>query len=149
MARAFSIEDGGLDNQTSLNATKNRQFLDLDLSFAVKGAGDVYKKTAISAVKQSLKNLLLTQRTEKPFNPFMGANLNSYLFELADDATYGQIKHVIQEQIRVFEPRIDFTKLQVNVNPDADNNSLDITVIFNIINQGELVEFDFKLSRLR
>ena len=39
MARAFSIEDGGLDNQTSLSATKNRQFLDLDLSF--DGINDV------------------------------------------------------------------------------------------------------------
>ena len=147
MARAFSIEDGGLAKQSKTNATKNREFIDLDLSFAVKGAGDVYKKTAVSAVNQSLKNLLLTQRTEIPFNAYMGANLNSYLFELADDASVGQIKHAIQEQIRVFEPRAQVQ--EINCIPDADNNQLDISIIYNIINQGDQLEFFFKLSRLR
>ena len=39
--------------------------------------------------------------------------------------------------------------LGVNVNMEPDNNSAEVTVIFKIINTGELVEFTTVLSRLR
>ena len=69
MARAFAVEDTGLGKTTTVKHTKNREYIDLDLSFAKKGSGDVYKKNAIASVKQALKVLLLTQRAEKPFSP--------------------------------------------------------------------------------
>ena len=36
MARAFSVEDGKLDNQVTLNATNNREYIDIDMSFSAK-----------------------------------------------------------------------------------------------------------------
>lgn len=148
-SRAFSIEDGNLGNQATVSATKNREYIDVDMSFAKKGSGDVFKKTSAAAVKQSLKNLLLTNRTEKPFSPYYGANLQQYLFELADETTEGELQIAIENNIRAFEPRINPDNLRVNVDADPDNNTLNITIVFTIRNSNETVEFTTRLNRLR
>jgi len=149
MARAFSIEDGGLGNFSTVKSTSNNEYIDIDLSFAAKGAGDVYKKTAVSSVMQSLKNLLMTNRTEKPFSPYFGANLNSYLFELMDQGTINQMQNAIIQNIRVFEPRINSETLQVIPEVDENGNSVTLTIIFNIVNSSQSVEFTTRLNRLR
>ena len=147
-SRAFSLEDGNLTG-TTVRASSNREYLDLDIAFAAKGAGDVYKKEALASVKQALKLLLMTNRTEKPFSSSFGANMQSYLFELADKQTVSDINFAIRENIRVFEPRINPRTVQVKTNLDADNNSLEITIIFQVINSVDQVEFTTRLNRLR
>ena len=57
--RAFSIEDGNIGN-TSILTAKNNVYVDLDLTFAKKGSGDIFKKQHGAAVKQAIRNLLLT-----------------------------------------------------------------------------------------
>jgi len=74
--RAFSIEDGNLGSKTILTS-RAKSSKDIDLSFAKKGSGDVFKKEDAAAVKQAVKNLLLTNFSEKPFLPRFGGNLNS------------------------------------------------------------------------
>jgi len=147
-SRAFSLEDGNLTG-TTVRASSNREYLDLDIAFSAKGAGDVYKKESLASVKQALKLLLMTNRTEKPFSPYFGANMQSYLFELADKQTVSDINFAIRENIRVFEPRINPRTVQVKTNLDADNNSLEITIIFQVINSVDQVEFTTRLNRLR
>ncbi len=149
MARAFSIEDGGLGNFSTVKSTQNKEYVDIDLSFAAKGAGDVYKKNAVSSVTQSLKNLLMTNRTEKPFSPYFGANLNSYLFELLDQGTVNEMQNAIVQNIEVFEPRINPDTLQVIPEADINGNSVTLTIIFNIVNSSKTVEFTTRLNRLR
>lgn len=149
MARAFSIEDGGLGNFSTVKSTQNKEYVDIDLSFAAKGAGDVYKKNSVSSVTQSLKNLLMTNRTEKPFSPYFGANLNSYLFELLDQGTVNEMQNAIVQNIEVFEPRINPDTLQVIPETDINGNSVTLTIIFNIVNSSKTVEFTTRLNRLR
>ena len=79
MARAFSIEDGNTNVKT-IRSARSVSFLDLDLSFSPRPSGDLYKKNDAAAVKQAVKNLLLTNITEKPFNSQFGGNLNDFLF---------------------------------------------------------------------
>ena len=149
MSRAFSIEDGSIGNQNTVKTTQNREYVDLDLAFSAKGSGDIYKKTSAASVKQALKLLLLTNRTEKPFAPYFGANLQEVLFELADNQTLTETKFAIEQNIRAFEPRIDSTSLEVNIDLSPDTNSMTITIIFNIVNSNETVEFTTRLNRLR
>ena len=94
-------------------------------------------------------NLLLTNQGEKPFNPYCGGNLYNFLFELADPATEKNIIREIRNVIEVYEPRVDISSLRVIVNMQPDDNAVEVTVIFKIINTGELVEFTTVLSRLR
>lgn len=148
--RALSIEDGNLGSSTTLSGTRNREYLDIDLSFEPRPTtGDIYKKHNANAVKQAVKNLLMTNEGEKPFSPYYGANLNSFLFELAEVGAENDIIFNIRENIRVFEPRVNYRTLEVDVNIKPDYNAIAVTVIFQVVNTNETVEFTTRLNRLR
>lgn len=146
MAKAFSIEDGNLQTRT-LITSRNRLYKDIDLSFTKRPSGDIYKKTDAAAVKQAIKNLLLTTKTEKPFAPYFGANLNNLIFNLSEDFDDGQIKDVIVNAIGNYEPRAQVREVNVNLLPDA--NTVNVTVIFQVVSTNEEVQLDVSLTRLR
>ena len=130
MARAYSTEDTNLSK--SLIASRGTDYKDIDLAFAAKPAGDVFKKTDAAAVKQAVRNLLLTNRGEKPFQPDFGANLNEVLFNLDTEFDPDFVQDLIAEAIKNFEPRA--LVLSVSVSTDGDNNRLDATVEFQVVN---------------
>ena len=106
VTRAFAAEDGDV-NTVAITTARTSSYSDIDLSFTVKPSGDLYKKTDAGAVKQAVKNLLLTNNFEKPFQPYYGGNLSGLLFELASDPIEARtLKDQLMEQIEVYEPRI-------------------------------------------
>lgn len=143
--KAFSTEDGNL--QTSIISTRNRKYLDIDLSFEPKPSGEIYKKQDAAAVKQAVKNLLLTSRHEKPFQPNFGANLNSALFALDTDYDPEYIQDLIADAIKNYEPRARVIEISLYVN--SDQNSLDATIVFQVVNTLEVVSVEVALARLR
>ena len=145
MARAFSIEDGSLDK--SIVSSRNVDYKDIDLTFSAKPAGDIFKKIDAAAVKQSVKNLLLTSRGEKPFNNFFGSNLNSALFGLDTEFDPEFVQNLIFDAITNHEPRARVLSVTVQLKPE--NNTLDTTVEFQIVNTKEIVTLDVSLARVR
>ena len=143
--KAFSIEDGNLS--ASIVTTRNKKYSDIDLTFTAKPSGDVYKKFDAAAVKQSVKNLLLTSRYEKPFQPNFGANLNSALFALDTDYDPDYIQDLIAEAIAKYEPRARVLEISLNLQPET--NALDATIVFQVVNTNETVSVDVSLTRLR
>ena len=146
VTRAFAVEDGNL-NTTSLVTSRNRLYKDIDLTFAKKPSGEIYKKTDAAAVKQAVKNLLLTNKYEKPFKPEFGGDLNNLLFELVDNDTVYEIDGAIREAIKKYEPRARVRQVATNLQPDA--NSIGITITFQIVNTEEVVTLDTTITRLR
>jgi len=144
--RVLSTEDGNLQKST-LISSRTVNYLDVDLTFNKRPSGDIYKKKDASAVKQSIKNLLLTDFYEKPFQPFFGANLRAMLFELADEDTEEEVEENIRNAINKYEPRAEILTITVNVLPDQ--NDMRVSVYFKIINTQETVTFTTNLSRLR
>jgi phage baseplate assembly protein W len=148
--RVFSVEDRSLEKSSVVSATKNRDYEDIDMSLSVRPVtGDIYTKKNAKSVIQAIQNLLLTNRTEKPYSPYYGANLNNFLFELAEIGLEEDITNTIIENIRVFEPRVDYRTVEVDVDMKPDSNSIDLTIKFTIINTSEDVSFTTRLSRLR
>ena len=148
--RALSIEDTNLASASTVAATTNKEYSDIDLSLALKtSTKDIFKKHNAESVKFAVKNLLLTNQGEKPFNPYYGGNLYNFLFELADGGTERALVREIRNVLEVYEPRVDIPSLKVIVNMQPDFNSAEVTIIFKIINTGEQVEFTTVLSRLR
>lgn len=143
--RVLSREDGNLE--TSIILTRSRNYIDIDLTFEPKANGDIYKKKDAAAVKQSIKNLILTNHYEKPFQPRFGGNITSYFFELAYDETADEIRDDIIQAIEVYEPRAKIIDVIVNVLPDQ--NSVAVTIEFKVISTEELVTFTTTVSRLR
>lgn len=144
--RVLSTEDGNLQKST-LISSRTVDYLDIDLTFAKRPSGDIYKKKDAAAVKQSIKNLLLTDFYEKPFQPFFGANLRAMLFELADEDTEDEVEENIRNAINKYEPRAEILTISVNVLPDQ--NDMRVSVYFKIISTEETVTFTTNLSRLR
>jgi len=144
--RVLSTEDGNLQKST-LISSRTVDYLDIDLTFAKRPSGDIYKKKDAAAVKQSIKNLLLTDFYEKPFQPFYGANLRAMLFELADEDTEDEVEENIRNAINKYEPRAEILTISVNVLPDQ--NDMRVSVYFKIISTQETVTFTTNLSRLR
>lgn len=146
VTRAFAVEDGNLST-ASLVTSRTRLYKDIDLTFAKKPSGEVYKKTDAAAVKQAVKNLLLTNKYEKPFQPEFGGDLNNLLFELVDNDTVYEIDGAIREAIQKYEPRAIVRQVATNLQPDL--NSISVTVTFQIVNTEEIVTLDTTIMRLR
>ena len=146
VAKAFSIEDGNLSNRTLIGA-KSRSYSDIDLTFAKKPSGDIFKKTEAAAVKQAVKNLLLTNRLEKPFTVDYGGHLNDFLFELTTDVDVDQLSDRIIHVVHTYEPRAEVLDVSIKLNPN--NNQVSATVTFQVLSTNEVVELDVSLARLR
>ena len=145
-SRAFSIEDGNIGNKSILTS-RREEYSDIDLSFVKKGSGDIFKKSSGAAVKQAVRNLLLTNFAEKPFLPRFGADLNSMLFRLSSDIDDDTLEDDIIKAIETFEPRARVLNIKSNISPDT--NEVSVTVTFQIINTSEEAFVDVSLTRLR
>jgi len=146
MARVFSIEDGTLDT-AGITVSRNKVYRDLDLTFAKKGDGDVFKKSDAAAVKQAVKNLLLTNFGEKPFTPRFGGNLNDFLFNLDTEFDELEIEDNVMQAIANFEPRAILRDVSATLLPDQ--NSVNVKVVFQVVNIQETQELSINLTRLR
>ena len=146
MAKAFSIEDGNLSN-VSVISSRTQTYKDIDLTFQARPSGDVYKKTEAAAVKQSIKNLLLTGYYEKPFSPAFGGGLNDFLFDVSADYDENDIQERIFDAVRNYEPIALCREVNVNITPES--NKADITVVFQVRSTNETVSVDLSLTRLR
>ena len=146
VSRAFSIEDGNLSSRP-ITVSRELTYTDIDLTFTPKPSGDLYKKVDAADVKQSVKNLLLTNYTEKPFNMRFGGNLSDFLFELETDTDIDILADQIIEAVDLYEPRAQVLRVYGNIKPD--NNEIRVTVEFQVISTSELVVLDLTLTRLR
>ena len=145
--KALSAEDGSIGSVTTLQTSRRRAYKDIDLTFASRPSGDIYKKVDAAAVKQAVKNIVSTNMLEKPFNSIFGADVRNLLFELADDLTANELEQQIAAAIITYEPRAQI--LNINASLQPDQNSVNISITFKVINVDEIVTFSTTLSRLR
>lgn len=146
VARAFSIEDGNL-NSASVSVARQRVYKDIDLSFAKRPDNDIYKKTDAAAVKQSVKNILLTNYAERPFMPNFGANLYSFLFDLDTEFDDDLMEESIVQAINDYEPRAEVLNVDINLN--GEYHEVIATVTFKVISTNDIVTIELDLTRLR
>lgn len=145
-SRVLSTEDGNLSS-SNIISSRTKDYSDVDLSFVPKPNGDIFKKTDAAAVKQSVKNIILTNHFEKPFLPFFGGNVRSLLFELAYDDVGEETQENIISALQRYEPRARVLNIDVQV--EQDNNNLRVTIEFQVVSTEEIVVFTTVVSRLR
>ena len=126
----------------------NRGFVDLDLNFNVHPTTkDINKFKNENAIINSVKNLVLTNHYERPFQPDLGSNLKRLLFEPVDNATAALLEREITETIENFEPRVQLRDVSAEGFPDENGYKVEIT--FYLINNPDPVSVDFFLERVR
>jgi hypothetical protein len=128
--------------------TNTRTFTDLDLNFTAHPVNkDVAIKYDEQAIKQSVRNLILTKNFERPFHSEIGSQVRGLLFEPVTEMSVSIIKRSIVDVIRNYEPRVQLVDVFVNVRPDE--NYVDIRIIFKIINTATPIELTLTLERTR
>lgn len=128
--------------------TNTREYRDLDLNFKIHPIRkDINKHTAEMAVINSIKNLVMTQHYEVPFQPEVGSNIQKLLFEPLDSVTGSLVEMEIKQTIQNFEPRVSVSKVQVF--PNYDKNGFSVGMEFYIINRTEPITIQFFLERVR
>ena len=132
----------------SVKGKKNRIYTDIDLSFGVNAfSGDINKKLDVNAVKQSIKNLLLTQSGEKPFHPEIGSPLYGLLFENMRPGMETVISSRIQDVVTAFEPRCKMKVVETQA--DYDKNTYNVSMFFHVVGVNEPQSMHMELKRLR
>ena len=128
--------------------TNSRRWSDLDLDFrAHPVTKDIVIKTDVESVKRSIRNLILTNRYERPFHPEIDGGVTRHLFELSTPHTKHDVKSAVKVCIANYEPRAEV--IDVFVGGDLDKNGFDITITFRVINTLDPVTIELFLERLR
>mgnify|MGYP001205782767 FL=1 len=154
--RVFANEDGNVSKK-SIIVSRVREDKDIDATFSAKFVGldtdgnnlpgDIFKKTNAAAVKQSIRNLLLTNFTERPFMHRFGGNLTDMLFRLSTEIDDANLENDITSSIQTYEPRAQV--LSINSIIGADNNEVRVTVRFLVISTLQQDTVEINLTRLR
>ena len=101
-----------------------------------------------SAIIQSITGLLLTKKGERPFQPELGCDLQTVLFEPLDYASAAMIKSEVLSTLNQYEPRISVVDIECN--PDYNNNGYNVELIFKRLGRDDApVAVDFFLERTR
>jgi len=126
----------------------NYQPRDLNLSFVQNpNTGDIAVKTGSNAVKEQLKNLILTNKFERPFQPGVGSNIRDLLFETNDIITEQLIEDEIRTVVANYQPNANV--LDVIVESEREGQGYRIKIIFSVKNEKGPVTFTTFLEATR
>ena len=122
------------DAERTNDSARNAQvFKDFNFNFTRHPVtGDIAKLTNISAVKASVKNLVMTNFYERPFHPEIGSDVRVALFEPMTPQVASRLGRNIEDVIVNFEPSTEL--ISVIVNARIDRNAYEATVKFNVVN---------------
>lgn len=108
---------------------------------------DLVRKKNEEAVKTSIRNLILTNKYERLFQPTLGGNIRKYLFENFSPQTQDGIQSEIRNVIENYEPRARL--IDVVATPYPDQNAYVVTIQFYLINTNNAVTLTTILYRVR
>ena len=133
---------------TNNSKRSNRIYKDLNMSFTKNPATkDVARLFDVQAIKRAVKNIILTNKYERPFNPDFGCNLRGFLFENITEPLLVIIKDRVAMAIEKYEPRVSVE--DVVVKNDIDKNGINIQVSFLINGVEAPVTVSTFLQRVR
>lgn len=129
-------------------ATTEVIYKDLPLSFVAHPVTKTVKPlTNEAAIKRAVRNLILTNTYERPYNPLFGGNIRALLFELFTPALELELKDKIKNVIRIYEPRAILEGVDIRAN--EDQNSLFVQIVFRPENQLDSTILEFTVERIR
>lgn len=124
------------------------EYRDLPLSLAIHpNTKDIVPLNDLDAIKQSVRNLVLTNFGEKPFRPMFGGKVTQYLFENPSVFTEIGLRKEIIKVLTRYEPRI--TDVTVQLVLDQAETSYHTTIGFKTVDGGSQEFMEFTFNRLR
>ena len=140
------------DKSGAVNAvsvvTRKKPWADLDLALSLHPIRkDIIPLKDDAAIKNAVKNLILTNIYERPFQPQLACNLRGLLFEPADAITRVSLREKIKDVIRDYEPRVSIN--YINIKNDSNRNAWNVTINFKIKEFNTNTNVQIGLERLR
>lgn len=108
-------------------------------------------------VRRLIRNLVLTVRGERPYQPDVGSRIMDMLFENSDPVTIDLVETTVRQTIANHLPNVRLYEVRIRDNGlsrDAersgyDPNTLTLTVVFSMINSTRVAEASVPLRRVR
>lgn len=109
-----------------------KEFKDISMSFQSNPVNDdLIALRNENSIARAIKNLVLTNQGERPFQNDLGSRVQRLLFENIDQFTASSIETEVKNVILNYEPRVRV--IEVNASPDYDNNAIDLKIVYQII----------------
>ena len=125
---------------------KSQAFKDISMAFSKNAFTlDVGVVKNDNAIKQAIKNLVLTVPGEKPFNTVVGCRVREMLFEPLDAFVADAIQDEIINTINQYEKRVQLRSVQVV--PYGENSKLAVTIVYQVVGIPIVEEVKFVLQR--
>ena len=110
----------------------SKSFRDFSLTFEKNAVtNDILSLKNEAAIKESVKNIVLYNFYEKPFDPFFGGNIIGLLFEKSTPTMELEVKRRIERSVEIHEPRV--TAVSVDVDFEPDRNELNCQINYLIL----------------
>lgn len=128
---------------------KIEYYSDFVTSFAKTPYGDQLAKVKNeNSINQALRNLILTNPGDRPFQPFIGSGVMASLFENNTPENLHSLEFYIENSIKNYEPRVNLIDVQAS-SVDDNENEVTVSISYNTINNPEPTIFNFILKRVR
>jgi len=134
----------------TVNSKLQVKFSDFMSEFTANPAtGDLYKNVNDFAIRESLKNLILTEQGERMFQPTIGGTIRRSLFDQLDEITVTRLRSSVEMTIKNHEPRVVFR--DISVVTDDNRNNASLTIFYSTINSpGQIQDLTVNfLTRVR
>ena len=128
--------------------SRKKPWRDLDLSLKIHPIRkDIIPLKDDAAIKNAVRNLLVSNFYERSFQDDLGDNLRGLLFDPAGLITTIQLRDSIRRVLNKYEPRIAVTS--IDITDLSQNNSYKIKVKFKIKEYDSAEAVEIILRRLR
>ena len=153
MARPAQEVNIGFSDAEGINNANVDTYIykDLSLFFTPNPvSGDVTMVTDVQDIKRSVRNLVMTNRFEKPFHPEIASHVRDLLFERFTPITFNLLRNRIETVLANYEPRVSVTDVEIDDSGQAmDNNNLNVRIFFTLKNDPQIQSVDILLERVR
>ena len=115
-------------------------------------SGDVVRRFDNESVKQSVRNILMTNKFEKPFQRDFGCNLIKFNFDRSGAWSEYEMGQEIRRQMNINEPRIEIENVAITRKPEKQ--IVDVMLIYKVRpidsdTPSETVDVQIKVERIR
>lgn len=131
----------------TINKLTSREYRDFGFPLtAHPDTHNLFIKTNINSVKQSVINLMTLAKGNKPFHPEIKSPLYEYLFENMGILERAVLKTEIKNYLARYEPRLKIENLILSY---PDPNSINCVIEGSLLNSSEPITINVLVDRLR
>jgi hypothetical protein len=94
--------------------------------------GFALTQSMLEVIRQNFKNLILTNPGERMMIPSFGAGIRTFLFEMNNATSYGNMRSAIEAQVAQYMPFISIDEITFD-SDESNPNFLNMVISYTIV----------------